>query len=82
MANEYEIFEFLEADNSEGNSSRKQRRRQLRDECDPFNLDDAEFVKRYRLTKELTHNLCEELRPFINKPIKSTDLSVETKVST
>lgn len=80
MASEYELFEFLEADNAEANSSRKLRRKRLREACDPFEIEDAEFVKRYRLTKELTHNLCDEVRPLMKTPIKSTDLSVETKV--
>lgn len=82
MANAYELFEFLEADNAEVHSTRKRRRMQLRQECDPFNLDDVEFVKRYRLTKDLAHNLCDELRPLMKNPKRSTDLSVETKVKT
>lgn len=77
---EYALFEFLESDNTEANILRKRRRMELRAECNPFDLDDTEFVKRYRLTKQLTYNLCDDLRPLMKTPKKSTDLSVETKV--
>ncbi|XP_022828419.1 putative nuclease HARBI1 [Spodoptera litura] len=83
MANEHESFEFLEADHAETSNihnNRKRRRMQMREECSPFHLDDTEFVKRYRLTKELVRNLCDEIRPLMRNPQKSTDLSVETKV--
>lgn len=80
MANEYEIFEFLEEDFAHASSSKMQRRRRLRVQCNPFDLEDAEFIKRYRLTKDLAQNLCDELAPTMKSPTKSTDLSVETKV--
>lgn len=78
MANEYEIFEFLE--NSEENLRRKRRRTELRSELNLFDINDALFLKRYRLSKELARNLCEELRPLLKSPKKSSDLPVETKV--
>jgi len=81
MANAYEIFEFLEAEYATTKNQRKRARMQLRKNCDPFNLDEAEFVKRYRLTKDLVRNLCDELRPLMKNPRRSTDLSVETKVN-
>uniref|UniRef100_A0A2H1WSW7 SFRICE_015554 n=1 Tax=Spodoptera frugiperda TaxID=7108 RepID=A0A2H1WSW7_SPOFR len=77
---EYALFEFLEPDNTEANILRKRRRMELRAECNPFDLDDTEFVKRYRLTKQLTRNLCDDLRPLMKTPKKPADLSVETKV--
>ena len=79
---EYALFEFLESDNAEANVSRKRRRMERRAKCNPFDLDDTEFVKRYRLTKELTRNLCDDLRPLMKSPKKPTDLSIETKVGT
>ncbi|KAF9794876.1 hypothetical protein SFRURICE_005111 [Spodoptera frugiperda] len=69
-----------ESDNTEANILRKRHRMELRAECNPYDLDDTEFVKRYRLTKQLTYNLCDDLRPLMKTPKKSTDLSVETKV--
>lgn len=73
------LFEFLESD-FESISARRQRRRDLRIQSNPFDLDDVEFIKKYRLSKELVLNLCAELTPFLKKPIKATDLSTETKV--
>ncbi|KAM3964790.1 putative nuclease HARBI1 [Aphomia sociella] len=81
MANELEIFEFLEAE-YEYNTEKKKRRKELREKCNPFDLDEVDFIKRFRLSKELAYNLCEELRPLLKKPIKHMDLSVETKVLT
>lgn len=81
MDSEYETFEFLEADNAATNTKRRQRRLMLREDSDPFELQDAEFVKRYRLTKELVYNLIEELKPLLKSPVKTTDLPVETKVN-
>ncbi|XP_013190748.2 putative nuclease HARBI1 [Amyelois transitella] len=88
MANEYEIFEYLEEEDDHEDSVRrkqaaKERHRRLRDQCDPFEIyTDAQFVKEYRLTKTLARDLCEEIRPFLKTPQKATDLSVETKVLT
>lgn len=78
MANELEIFEFLEEDAAKLN--RRRRRTELRNESNPFDLDDKTFVGRYRLTKELAQNLCDELRPVLHNPKKSSDLPLETKV--
>ncbi|XP_060804390.1 putative nuclease HARBI1 [Amyelois transitella] len=78
-----EIFEFLEADeaaNSEEVRSRKRRRMRFRAECNPFDLDEEEFKKRYRLSKVLARNLCDDLEPLMKKPLRPSDLSVETKV--
>lgn len=80
MCDEYEVFEFLESDDSHQNQTTRVQRRRLRDQAAPFDMDDEQFIKRYRLTKELVHNLCDELRPHMAGPTKSTDLSVETKV--
>ncbi|XP_039762307.1 putative nuclease HARBI1 [Pararge aegeria] len=84
MANDYEIFEFLEADYeiSEVNSSKRLRRRWLREKSDPFNIEEEEFVRRYRLTKEDAQQLCNEIRPLFKTTRRSTDLSVEIKVLT
>lgn len=81
MCDEYEMFELIEED-SETAHSALVLRRQLRNLSDPFaTLDDIQFIKRYRLTKQLVLELCDELRPFLSVPSKSTDLSVEIKVS-
>lgn len=80
MCDELEMFEFLESDASQQNQATRVKRRRLRVQADPFDMDDEQFVKRYRLSKTLVHNLCDELRPHMAEPTKSTDLSVETKV--
>lgn len=79
MSDELVLFEFMENDN-EINTTRRQKRRITREQSDPFDLEDAEFIKRYRLSKQLVLELCDELRPLLKNPTKSTDLSVETKV--
>lgn len=75
------VLEFLEYENTARNSSRRHRRRRFREQTNPFNLEDAEFVQRYRLSKAATQTLCQELRPFLT-PTRSTGLSVQTKVGT
>jgi hypothetical protein len=79
MCDELIILEFLESDNTVNTSSRR-KRRHLKFQCDPFDLNDSEFIKKYRLSKQLALDLCNEIRPLFKVPIKSTDLSVETKV--
>lgn len=81
MSEELEMFEFLESDSSQENTNMKLKRKRLRDECDAFSMSDAQFINRYRLSKELLRNLLEELKPYSPEPTKSTDLSLETKVS-
>ncbi|KAF9793743.1 hypothetical protein SFRURICE_003567 [Spodoptera frugiperda] len=83
MCDELISFDFLESDDSsdeEGPRHQMVKRRKIRQECDPFSIEDREFIKRYRLTKDLVRNLCDELKPHMSVPKKSTDLSVETKV--
>lgn len=57
------LFEFLESD-FESISARRQRRRDIRIQSNTFDLDDVEFIKKYRLSKELVLNLCAELTSF------------------
>jgi hypothetical protein len=38
-------------------------RRCLRDQMNPFEVPDSEFMNNFRLSKELTQNLIEWLRP-------------------
>lgn len=84
MCDEDEIFEFLEED-SRCNSIKqnaKIQRKILRNSIKPFDMPNNAFVKRYRLTKELALELCNELQAFMPRLTKSTDLSIEVKVST
>lgn len=54
MANEYEIFEYLEEEDEYEDTVRrkqaaKERHRRLRDQCDPFEIyTDPQFVKEYK----------------------------------
>ncbi|XP_060800801.1 putative nuclease HARBI1 [Amyelois transitella] len=73
------LFEFLESDY---NTSLRRRRLLARNQFNPFDWEDTEFMKRYRLSKNLVTKLCEEIRPMMNVPKRATDLSVETKVLT
>lgn len=45
-----------------------------------FDLSDRKFVKRYRLSKDLTRELISELTPHFPPTVRSDALSVETKV--
>ncbi|KAK9711235.1 hypothetical protein QE152_g25549 [Popillia japonica] len=47
---------------------------------DAFELSDTQFIKNFRLTKELTRGLIESVSPFINPPSRISALTVETKV--
>lgn len=59
----------------------EKKRLRNRKENNPFKLSDLEFIRRYRLSKELTLDLCEELRLMLKEPVRSTDLDLETKVN-
>ncbi|KAH9644707.1 hypothetical protein HF086_016415 [Spodoptera exigua] len=81
MCDELIIFEFLESDASQDNHQTKIQRTRLRDLSDPFAIEDVEFIKRYRLNKQLVHNLCDELRPHAaTGSTRSSDLPIERKV--
>ncbi|XP_052755270.1 putative nuclease HARBI1 [Galleria mellonella] len=80
MSDEGEILEFLEMDAMYEAEQRKIKRRRLRDQSNPFDIDDEQFIKRYRLSKSLVYSLCDELRPHMAGSSKSTDLTLETKV--
>ena len=58
----------------------KVQRRTIRDASDPFQLPDESFVKHFRLSKNVTAHLIEELRPFILPPQRNTGISLEIKV--
>lgn len=45
-----------------------------------FDLSDRKFVKRYRLSKDLTRQLIFELTPHLLPTVRSDALNVETKV--
>ncbi|KAJ8714150.1 hypothetical protein PYW08_007770 [Mythimna loreyi] len=81
MCDELIIFEFLESDASQETTEAKIQRTRLRDLSDPFAIDEIQFIKRYRLTKQLVHNLCDELRPHVaTGSTRASDLSLERKV--
>ncbi|KAH9628532.1 hypothetical protein HF086_001139 [Spodoptera exigua] len=81
MCDEFIIFEFLERDASQDNHQTKIQRTRLRDLSDPFAIEDVEFIKRYRLNKQLVHNFCDELRPHAaTGSTRSSDLPIERKV--
>ncbi|CAG9136040.1 unnamed protein product [Plutella xylostella] len=72
-------FEFLEMDYAISNTNRRRKRKRIRDECDPFSLEDSEFRRRYRLSKDLTESLIEDLGSMFNEPRKLSDLSITDK---
>lgn len=57
------------------------RLRHLRDASDPYQLRDRDFIKFFRLSKELARHLTEELRPHIPEARRVTAVALEIKVS-
>lgn len=55
-------------------------RRALRDHSNPFELPETEFRKHYRLSRDLTRNLIEELTPHLNLGRRSTKISVPARI--
>lgn len=47
---------------------------------DPFALSERQFVKLFRLTKNLCRLLINTLTPFMRGPNRPTDLRIQTKV--
>ncbi|KAK5648021.1 hypothetical protein RI129_002913 [Pyrocoelia pectoralis] len=45
----------------------------------PFAISDRKFVKYFRLTKELVHNLIQELSEYLTPPTRRSALTVEMK---
>ncbi|RVE41269.1 hypothetical protein evm_014081 [Chilo suppressalis] len=80
MCDEYEVFEYLEREYRMELRNKHRRTRQMND---PFDLEDSDFIKEYRLSPDLIRNLCDELEPILKtNPRRSNDLSIETKVLT
>uniref|UniRef100_A0A2A4JV88 DDE Tnp4 domain-containing protein n=1 Tax=Heliothis virescens TaxID=7102 RepID=A0A2A4JV88_HELVI len=88
---EPEIFELLKWDTSHTQKPeqpprpiekpRSPEKRVLKPaECDPFDLNEPSFIETYRLSKDLTRDLCEELKPVMPDSTKSIEFSVESKV--
>lgn len=47
---------------------------------DAFAFSNETFIKNFRLTKELTQQLIQQLTPFLTVPSRTSALSIETKV--
>ncbi|PZC75045.1 hypothetical protein B5X24_HaOG206816 [Helicoverpa armigera] len=87
---EPEIFELLKWDTSHTQKPeqpprpiekpRSPEKRVLKPaECDPFDLNESSFIETYRLSKDLTRDLCEELKPVMPDSTKSIEFSIESK---
>lgn len=61
-----------------GNRPRRRRIQQLRNPFEEFS--DIEFIRHYRLTKQLTQELIHLVEPYIDAPIRSYGLTVARKV--
>ncbi|KAL4721244.1 hypothetical protein ACJJTC_011699 [Scirpophaga incertulas] len=80
MCDEYEIFEYLE---SEYRLETRNKRQCTRNINDPFDLEESEFIRQYRLSPDLVKVLCDDLEPILKtNPIRSNDFNIETKVLT
>lgn len=47
---------------------------------DAFTLRDECFIKLFRLSKDLTRQVVELVRPFLPEPVRRSAITVETKV--
>lgn len=56
----------------------KLERRILRERLDPLNLPNKEFIKLFRLNKEMYQHLLHELTPLLQDGQRNSKLSVET----
>ena len=55
-------------------------RSRLRSMVDPFHLPDGEFVRNFRLSKQLVREVIEDITPFMYFGGHGGALSIETKV--
>ncbi|KAK4872578.1 hypothetical protein RN001_014607, partial [Aquatica leii] len=63
----------------ENNAERPPRRYHDRD--DPFELSDKQFIRLFRLTKELTRFVIDLVGDYIPAPSRLSGLDVQTKIS-
>lgn len=73
------LWMFLMFDEEEDDNVDQQRRRQ-RQQLDPFSLSEKSFIKLFRLNKQSTRDLIQELQPLLIQQTRESALSIETKV--
>ncbi|XP_049789178.1 putative nuclease HARBI1 isoform X1 [Schistocerca nitens] len=56
--------------------------RNLRDEMNPFEMPESNFMAKYRLSREVVCNLVEELRPYMKGHQRTTAIPLHLKVLT
>lgn len=61
--------------------AQEQVERRFLEKRNPFELSNVQFVKMFRLTKQLVRYLIELLTPLLIQPSRRSALTVETKVS-
>ncbi|KAK9679340.1 DDE superfamily endonuclease [Popillia japonica] len=78
---EYEEIELLAViENQEVKAENARFQRKLYQYQNGFNISDRQFVKKFRLTKQLARNLIELVRPYVRDSTRESSISVETKV--
>lgn len=55
-------------------------RKRLRDTSNPFEIQELQFIALYRLSKDATFALCENIRPFVPRAKRLTAIPLELKV--
>lgn len=55
-------------------------RRALRDNSNPFEMPEAHFRKHYRLSRELTRTLIEQLTPHMNAGVRRTKVTIAGRI--
>lgn len=57
-----------------------QRRRPFYNRIDAFQLQDKQFVRMFRLTKELVREVIELVSPYMQEGTRESAINIETKV--
>lgn len=77
-----ELMNVLAIRNLENAEQRNNRPHNQRNPRNPFEeLNEKQFIKMFRLSKDLVLHLVESLEPYIQPAQRATDLDITTKVS-
>jgi hypothetical protein len=81
MANYDDIVLLAAITNLEQQEVAAEFRRSFHNSIDPFKVTDGEFLRNFRVTKELARTIIEMVTPHLSHPTRNSAISEETKVS-
>ena len=71
---------FREREHRLHNQALLRKRRLLRRDSDPFNLPNQRFIELFRLSKELTRDFIESLRPHLPQRLEQFGITIDNMV--